>query len=122
MMPAVAARMVSRTWWSSPVRWRRSRWSANRRTWTLSRPCSAALAIRSRRRGRRRSIGSRVVSSSVTSCLAMAGSTTLPGPWPPAKARASATRSNPGASWVSVPSSTARARKVAATSGGTDSP
>jgi hypothetical protein len=45
------------------VTWRRSRWSANRRTCTLSRPFSAALAIRSARRGRRRGIGSRVVSS-----------------------------------------------------------
>lgn len=65
MMPLVAARNVVRISWTRLVMYVRSRSSARRRTLTPSRPVSSDALIRSMRRGRRRRIGMRVVSSSV---------------------------------------------------------
>ena len=73
MPPAVAASRVSTPSWIQPVMTLRSRSSASTRTFTLSRPPSTAAAIRSTRRGSRRSIGSRATISSAAASFSETG-------------------------------------------------
>src|SRR5436309_2002955 len=73
MPPAVAARIVSTPSWIQPVMTLRSRSSASTLTFTLSRPPSTAAAIRSTRRGSRRSIGSSATISSAAASFSDAG-------------------------------------------------